>query len=312
MIIRKITGLEGGYSVIPNSTLNDNLSWGAKGLLAYLCSKPDDWQVSITQLINHTKNCKRPSGRDQTYAILQELIDAGYVHKLSQRTDNGRFSGVGYVVSPTPLRQLDLDLEPHTDYPDTDLPDTANRKQQSKDSNKVKNKQIPDLDLLDDLENQEKPKPKKRVRMVYPDDFEAFIAEYPDTKGSKKDALKAWKSLNSQEKIQVKASVSHYKDYLARETWQKPMYPAKYIRGENYVNFASAAEVVEGNKASNIVFINGKRFAEETVISICKMWFEGEDWRFENTLGPDPAHPECRIPTNLVAKARAAVNDTAA
>ena len=312
MIIRKITGLEGGYSVIPNSTLNDNLSWGAKGLLAYLCSKPDDWEVSITALINHTKNCKRPSGRDQTYAILNELIEAGYVHKLSERGGNGRFSGVNYVVSPTPLRQLDLDLEPVPDYPDTDLPDTANRKQQSKESNKVKNKQIGDLLSLEDSENPEKPKRKKRVRTVYPEDFEAFFKEYPDTKGSKKDALNAWKSLIPQEKKQVLASVSHYKDYLARETWQKPMYPAKYIRGENYVSFASAAEVLEGNNASKIVLIDGKRFAEETVVAICKQFFQGEDWRYQNTLGPDPVDPACRIPKNLVAKGRARANDTAA
>jgi len=37
------------YSVISNQIASDpNISWGAKGLLFYLLTRPDNWQTKIT------------------------------------------------------------------------------------------------------------------------------------------------------------------------------------------------------------------------------------------------------------------------
>ncbi|KAB1363607.1 DNA-binding protein, partial [Bacillus thuringiensis] len=44
------------YSVIHNTPLRDeNLSWRAKGLLAYMLSLPDDWTFHATELSQHAK-----------------------------------------------------------------------------------------------------------------------------------------------------------------------------------------------------------------------------------------------------------------
>ena len=71
---------------------NPNLSWKAKGLLAYLVSRPDNWHVYIEQLANVGTD-----GRDSTSAGIKELIEAGYI--VRQRlTENGKFAGYDYTV----------------------------------------------------------------------------------------------------------------------------------------------------------------------------------------------------------------------
>jgi DNA-binding MarR family transcriptional regulator len=53
------------------------LSWAAKGLLAYLLSLPEAWEMHLRDLF-----CRSHSGRYATEAALNELIEAGYVVKI--------------------------------------------------------------------------------------------------------------------------------------------------------------------------------------------------------------------------------------
>ncbi len=121
MAIKKSNGLEANFCIVPNSTANAKLSWAAKGLLLYLGSKPEDWEVSIPDLIKQTEGTAKRSGRDAIKAILDELIESGHVRKLQQRT-SGKFATNDYEVCLTPF----------TENPSTDKPLTAEPKQQSK------------------------------------------------------------------------------------------------------------------------------------------------------------------------------------
>lgn len=114
-----------GFTVLDNRLINDqNLGWHAKGLLIYLLSKPDHWQVSVAQLCNHTdKGLSRRSGRDAVYSILREIEQAGYVSRRPKRGDDGNFIGTEYVVSETPRHTEKPDAVPHTENPDTVKPD---------------------------------------------------------------------------------------------------------------------------------------------------------------------------------------------
>ncbi len=132
MSIKKVKGLESEFSIIPNKTVNDSLSWAAKGLLAYLCSKPDDWTVSVQQLCNHSKESSKPTGRDGTYTIINELIEKGYMKRVQSRA-GGKFKNTEYVVSATPLTD-----EPFTDSTDTDEPLTVKTTLQSKEEKQRK------------------------------------------------------------------------------------------------------------------------------------------------------------------------------
>jgi hypothetical protein len=124
MVIRRSPRPAYGFLILRNEVSNDKrLSWAARGMLVYLLSKPDDWNVSIAQLINETKDSGSALGRDGVYKVLNQLIDAGYVKRVSGKS-NGQFSGTDYVV-------MDCSDEPLTDspltaFPDTAEPDTAN------------------------------------------------------------------------------------------------------------------------------------------------------------------------------------------
>jgi predicted transcriptional regulator len=74
------------YSVICNNFFSDTrLSWKAKGLLGYLLTKPDDWEVYVNQLATVSED-----GRDSTTAGVNELLELGYI-KRKQIREKGRF-----------------------------------------------------------------------------------------------------------------------------------------------------------------------------------------------------------------------------
>ena len=89
------------------------LSWAARGLLAYLLSRPDDWRVLINDLRK-----RGDLGRDGIYKLLRELREAGYVRFSRSRDQQGRIRGGTYLVQEIPG-------SPHPDLPDTAEPDTA-------------------------------------------------------------------------------------------------------------------------------------------------------------------------------------------
>jgi hypothetical protein len=96
------------FVIVDQTAVEDTrLSWAARGLLAYLLSRPDDWKV----LVNDLK--KRGNlGRDGVYALLRELRGAGYVRFERNRDAQGRMRGGTYIVSEIP----------HTASPDVDAP----------------------------------------------------------------------------------------------------------------------------------------------------------------------------------------------
>jgi len=127
MTIRKVKGLESDFTIVPNQAINDKLSWAARGMLLYLCSKPDDWEVFISDLVKQTTGSAKKSGRDAVRKIMDELIECGYMRK-SQNRISGKFDRNDYEVS----------FQPFTENPYTVNPSTANPTQQSTDINKGK------------------------------------------------------------------------------------------------------------------------------------------------------------------------------
>lgn len=64
---------------------DDRLSFKAKGILAYLLSKPDNWKVIVGNLVNYSKD-----GKSAVYAGLKELKECGYYVKTPIRSEDGR------------------------------------------------------------------------------------------------------------------------------------------------------------------------------------------------------------------------------
>lgn len=124
MIIRSIRTQN--YSVIPNLLIDDkNLDWKELGLLVYLLSKPDEWEVSVKHLQK-----QRKAGRDAILNMLKALRNAGYVVMKNRHE-----GGVDYVVYDTPQKREipqpenteveEKNSEPLTEKPLTDNPEAG-------------------------------------------------------------------------------------------------------------------------------------------------------------------------------------------
>jgi hypothetical protein len=80
-------------TVIANDLLqNASLSFAARGLMGYLLSKPDNWQMRMTDLV-----AASPAGREATQAIIKELIAAGYIERSTEPV-NGQHGQFCYVT----------------------------------------------------------------------------------------------------------------------------------------------------------------------------------------------------------------------
>lgn len=132
-IIRTPKDAEHPYLAISRTVAQDRrLSYEARGVMLYLLSKPNDWEVRPADL--EQDGCKR----DKVYRILAELKEYGYLVRERARTADGRMEWLPYRVceQPSPLTEkpemdepLQEALQPFTEKPEvapyTGLPDTV-------------------------------------------------------------------------------------------------------------------------------------------------------------------------------------------
>lgn len=80
------------YTTISTTILrNPLLSWKAKGLWAFLNSKPENWHFSIERIAHESND-----GVKATASGLKELKNAGLLLTIRTKTDDGTFSGNEY------------------------------------------------------------------------------------------------------------------------------------------------------------------------------------------------------------------------
>lgn len=76
----------GRFARIDNALLQDErLSFRARGVAAYLLSKPDDWTFSARSLAGQSQE-----GDDSLERAIRELIDTGYVTRVRTRDVSGQ------------------------------------------------------------------------------------------------------------------------------------------------------------------------------------------------------------------------------
>lgn len=120
-IIRAAHGDKHPYFPYRRHTAQDRaLSWEARGVLAYLLSKSDNWQVVPKDLM---QNC----GRDKVRKILEELCEHRYMRKEQTHDEEGKFSKVVYWVYEVPFTENPLTVdEPLPEKPLTEKPSPEN------------------------------------------------------------------------------------------------------------------------------------------------------------------------------------------
>ena len=87
--------LSENYVTLPNVTIQDiELSWEARGLLAFMLSLPTDWAIYKEWLAEQSAMC----GKDKLNRILDELIASGYLVKQQKRSGAGKFAENDWLV----------------------------------------------------------------------------------------------------------------------------------------------------------------------------------------------------------------------
>lgn len=197
-IIRKPKNKENPYVIISKSVFEDErISWKAKGLMGYLLSRPDDWQIIVGDLINRSTD-----GRDSVKAGLRELIKFGYLRREQGRDDtSGRFEAVVYEVYETPIEledsndklqveKLSTDKSPLTGNPSTGNPSTEKPLTENPPllNNDLTNKQ---LELNNEINN--------NVVVDDPDPIKSLLAKHKIKVNAA--TLKAWRKKANDEII---------------------------------------------------------------------------------------------------------------
>lgn len=101
------------YTVIDNSLINnENLDWRELGILIYLLSKPDNWQVSITHLAN-----EKGTGISGVKTAIKSLKSLGYI--TTRRKSNGQ---VDWYVFDYPQVVFQLKEKPQVEKPQVEKP----------------------------------------------------------------------------------------------------------------------------------------------------------------------------------------------
>lgn len=96
-IFRAKKNADNPFVMIDRRTIeNPALSWKAKGLLAYLLSRPDDWVVRFGDLVK-----RAPDGAASVRAAVKELREAGHVKVISER-EGGKVVRWVYEVHESP------------------------------------------------------------------------------------------------------------------------------------------------------------------------------------------------------------------
>lgn len=228
-IIRNI--YNNNYTVVPNSMANDeSISWRARGMLLYIITKPESWNINTRDLVN-----KGDLGRDGVLSVLKELKEAGYI-RLKQIREKGRIVRNEYICSAEPVFLKDspgaakpTQVEPTSVEPAHYKVQSYRKylKEESNDScslsSSLRSSDKDSVHPTDEPSEKEILKPKKRVkREEYPPEFEVLWYHYPDRQkcpNPKKDAYLKCKSRLKEGTTweEMMLALSAYDEYVTEE-----------------------------------------------------------------------------------------------
>ena len=157
------------YTMLDNTFIRDTrLSWKAKGLMTYLLSLPDDWEIHLSEIEQHATD-----GMGSLRSAVNELKKFGYLKSETRKDEKNRFIGVVYIIIECPYSDF-----PHTDFPHTEncnLPITNNT------NDLITNDLL--LPMTEKREGQRPAPAKKRKTPPFQKPTVSEIAEYTQSQG---------------------------------------------------------------------------------------------------------------------------------
>lgn len=120
-ILRRGRRAADNFTSVANEAVRDSsLSFKARGILVYLMSHSDGWQINVSYLAK-SGNC----GRDAVLSGLKELREAGYLEMTKVRNERGQLSNWEYSVSDYPQSDNPT-VVPQSGYPESGYPTSDN------------------------------------------------------------------------------------------------------------------------------------------------------------------------------------------
>lgn len=109
------------FTTLSNDLIEDSrLSFKARGLLAYLLSRPDGWQTDA-----HRLAARGPDGRAAILSGLKELENASYLKRTRSQDEHGRWTTACEVFdTPTEVRFSDVG-SPNSGLPNSGSPNAG-------------------------------------------------------------------------------------------------------------------------------------------------------------------------------------------
>lgn len=219
-MIRRAPRPDDHYTVIRNAVLRDDrLSYRARGILAAILSRPDNWKISRDALAREGRE-----GRDAVNTALNELVDAGYIQRIRTQQEDGTWI-TEQTVFDTPGNWESADSGPVSagfQSPKPEKPTTGNPTVGKPGGNRktVKNQ-----------------REEENIRSTDVDPvFDTFWHNYPRKVGRKKalqwwqrhgnhqilDSLDAWRQYWVQEGTDMRY-IPHPYTWLNQERWKDPV-----------------------------------------------------------------------------------------
>jgi hypothetical protein len=163
------------YATIPNDLVNSTeISLKAKGLFAYIQSKPDGWEFSAERISNQLKE-----GLPTINSALKELESNGFLRRERYQNEYGHWM-INYLLCEIPVAENLTLGNPLQENPDTGKP-SNNTKQYltNKESNKTIKEKVDFSDLM---------LPHLDIFDLLGDEFENFKSYWtePDKKGKQR------------------------------------------------------------------------------------------------------------------------------
>jgi hypothetical protein len=111
------------YGTIPNDLLNSSkISFKAKGLYAFIQSKPDNWEFSAERISKQVKE-----GLPSVVSALKELETFGYLVRQRYQNNKG-FWVVDYLLYEIPIKENLITGKPNEENPNIGKPSNNSNK----------------------------------------------------------------------------------------------------------------------------------------------------------------------------------------
>ncbi|MEB7507149.1 replication protein [Staphylococcus xylosus] len=199
---------------------DDNLSWKAKGILLYLLSRPDDWQVYETEIVKHSSD-----GLSGLKSGIKELEQVGYIQRNRKRDDKGRLKEYEYLVYEQP-NHIRFSNVGKTNVGNSYIGKTYVGESHTTNNNRTNNDLTNNNNTNNDSNNSATDVTRER--------FEEWWKLY-DKKLDKKKAFSLFKSALKQDGYEtIMNGTREYLKTITNKQYQK--YPKTFLSQESYLN----------------------------------------------------------------------------